>query len=86
MGIYYRWRGVSKNEAIRVYEFSGSSHSGLEGGIENWRLMLTRRIKDFKIVDYAEPLKTPPIGWVGERQADSGKRGTMSNVIMEAKF
>lgn len=78
--------GFPKNETLRVYEFNGASHSGLEGGIGNYRFLLTRRIKDFKIVDYMQPIKTAPIGWVGERQADTGKRGTMSQVIMEAKF
>lgn len=78
--------GAPRNQALRVYEYSGASHSGLEGGTGNWRLMLTRRIKDFKIVDYAEPIMTPPAGYNGEAQQDSGRNGTMSNVTKTMQF
>lgn len=78
--------GMPKNQCLRAYEYNGSSHSGLDGGVDNWRFFLTRRIKSFKIVDYVEPLKVAPIGYNEERQADSGKWGTMSEVELVAKF
>ena len=78
--------GTPRNQAIRVYEYNGSSHSGLEGGTGNWRFMLTRRIRDFKIVDYVEPVMVAPVGYNGERQQDSGKNGTMSNVEVVIQF
>lgn len=78
--------GMSRNQAIRIYEYSGDSRTGLEGGTDNWRFMLTRRIKDFKIVDYADPITTPPVGYNGERQQDSGKMGSMSDVELVMKF
>lgn len=78
--------GTPRNQAIRIYEYNGSSHSGLEGGTGNWRFMLTRRIRDFKIVDYVEPVLTAPQGYNGEMQQDSGKNGTMSNVEVVMKF
>lgn len=78
--------GTPRNQAIRIYEYSGDSRTGLEGGTDNWRFMLTRRIKDFKIVDYADPIMTPPDGYNGERQHDSGKWGTMSAVEIVMQF
>lgn len=72
--------GTPKNETIRVYEYNGVSHSGLTGGTGNWRFMLTRRIKDFKIAKYTEPILQAPDGYNGEAQSGSGKIGTMSNI------
>lgn len=77
----YTTRG---NEAIRVYEYNGDTKSGFDEG--HWRMLLTRRIIDLKVVDYMKPIATPPPLYNGELQAGSGKWGTMSNVIMTAKW
>lgn len=72
------------NEAIRIYEYNGDTKSGFEDG--HWRLLLTRRIIDIKAVDYMKPIKTPPPLYNEEAKADSGKRGSMSNVKRVAEF
>ena len=83
---YTQKKNGSGNEAIRVYEYSGASRTGLEGGTEDWRLLLTRRITAFKPVDYMDPITTAPAGYNGEAQAGSGKNGTMSIVTNTMQF
>lgn len=79
------WGYTTKgNECIRVYEYNGDTKSGFDEG--HWRLLLTRRITDLKVVDYMKPIATPPPLYNGELQAGSGKWGTMSSVIMTAKW
>lgn len=75
---------TSNNECIRVYEYNGDTKSGFDEG--HWRLLLTKRITDLKVVDYMKPIATPPPLYNGELQAGSGKWGTMSSVIMTAKW
>lgn len=79
------WGYTTKgNECIRVYEYNGDTKSGFDEG--HWRLLLTRRITDLKVVDYMKPIQTAPPLYNGELQAGSGKWGTMSSVIMTAKW
>ena len=52
----------------------------------HWRLLLTRRITDLRVVDYMKAIQTAPPLYNGELQAGSGKWGTMSSVIMTAKW
>lgn len=79
------WGYTTKgNECIRVYEYNGDTKSGFDEG--HWRLLLTRRITDLKVVDYMKPIQTPPPLYNGELQAGSGKWGTMSSVIMTASW
>lgn len=75
---------TSNNECIRVYEYNGDTKSGFGEG--HWRLLLTRRITDLKVVDYMKPIQTAPPLYNGEAKAGSvndkgiGLRGTMSRV------
>lgn len=79
------WGYTTKgNECIRVYEYNGDTKSGFDEG--HWRLLLTRRITDLKVVDYMKPIQTAPPLYNGELQAGSGKWGTMSSVIKTAKW
>lgn len=79
------WGYTTKgNECIRVYEYNGDTKSGFDEG--HWRLLLTRRITDLKVVDYMKPIQTAPPYYNEELQAGSGKWGTMSSVIMTAKW
>lgn len=79
------WGYTTKgNECIRVYEYNGDTKSGFDEG--HWRLLLTRRITDLKVVDYMKPIQTAPPLYNGELQAGSGKWGTMSSVIMTAEW
>lgn len=79
------WGYTTKgNECIRVYEYNGDTKSGFDEG--HWRLLLTRRITDLKVVNYMKPIQTAPPLYNGELQAGSGKWGTMSSVIMTAKW
>jgi hypothetical protein len=73
---------VKGNECIRVWEFSGATKSGFQEG--HWRLLLTRRITDFKVVDYVDAIKTALPLYNGEAKAGSGINGTMSSVIMKS--
>lgn len=75
---------IAGNEAIRIYEYSGDSKTGFEDG--RWRFLLTRRIMDFKAVDYVKPIEFAPPKYNGERQAGSGKNGTMSSIKRIATF
>ena len=75
---------TSNNECIRVYEYNGDTKSGFDEG--HWRLLLTKRITDLKVVDYMKAIQTAPPLYNGELQAGSGKWGTMSSVIMTAKW
>lgn len=72
------------NEAIRCYQWSGSSKTGFEDG--RWRLLLTRRIRSFKAVNYVNPPLQAPPQYNGEAQAGTGKNGTMSSVKRIAVF
>ena len=72
------------NECIRIYEYSGDTKSGFTEG--RWRLLLTRRIMDLKAVDYAEPIRTAPAEYNGERQRDTGRNGTMKSIRRVAEF
>lgn len=79
------WGYTTKgNECIRVYEYNGDTKSGFDDG--HWRLLLTRRITDLKVVDYMKPIQTAPPLYNGELQSGSGKWGTMSSVIMTASW
>lgn len=73
---------VKGNECVRVWEFSGATKSGFSEG--HWRLLLTRRITDFKVVDYVDAIKTALPLYNGESKAGSGINGTMSSVIMKS--
>jgi hypothetical protein len=73
---------VKGNECIRVWEFSGATKSGFKEG--HWRLLLTRRITDFKVVDYVDAIKTALPLYNGEAKAGSGINGTMNSVIMKS--
>lgn len=73
---------VKGNECIRVWEFSGATKRGFQEG--HWRLLLTRRITDFKVVDYVDAIKTALPLYNGEAKAGSGINGTMSSVIMKS--
>lgn len=49
------------NQCIRVYQYFGDSHSD-ESGMGIWRLMLTKRIRDFQIATSFDPvLEAPPL-------------------------
>lgn len=77
------WGFTTKgNECIRVWEFSGATKSGFSEG--HWRLLLTRRITDFKVVDYVDAIKTALPLYNGEAKAGSGINGTMSSIIMKS--
>lgn len=75
---------TSNNECIRVYEYNGDTKSGFDDG--HWRLLLTRRITDLKVVDYMKPIQTAPPLYNREAKAGRvndkgiGLRGTMSRV------
>lgn len=72
------------NECLRVWEASGDTKTGFDNG--RYRFILTRRIKSFRAVDYAEPsLQAPPL-YNAEAQQGTGKRGTMSRVKRTAVF
>lgn len=67
------------NECIRFYQMYGSSHSEPSGaGI--WRLLLTKRITDFHIVENMEPVIEAPMGF--NPTGDDG----MDTVIKIAEF
>lgn len=72
------------NEAIRCYQWSGSSKTGFEDG--RWRILLTRRIRSFKAVNYVNPPLQAPPQYNGEAQQGTGKNGTMSSVKRTAVF
>lgn len=72
------------NEAIRCYQWSGSSKTGFEEG--RWRILLTRRIRSFKAVNYVNPPLQAPPQYNGEAQSGTGKNGTMSSVKRTAVF
>lgn len=59
---------VAGNECIRVYENVGDSRSG---GIPDYRLMLTRRIKSISVAENIEPWKESDLdsryNWSGDR-------------------
>lgn len=76
---------VRGNECIRIYEYSGASHSGLEGGTGNWRFLLTRRITSFKVLKDMPPVTTRPSGYNGEAHRD-GNNGSMYDVVYVANF
>lgn len=79
------WGYTTKgNECIRVYEYNGDTKSGFDEG--HWRLLLTRRITDLKVVDYMKPIQTAPPYYNREEKAGSGINGTMSSVIMTAEW
>lgn len=77
--------GSPRNQTIRGYTYSGSSKTGLEEN-DGWRFYLCRRIKEFKIVDYVDPILQAPPHYNGEAQANSGKLGSMSNVEVVMQF
>lgn len=67
------------NQCIRVYQYFGDSHSD-KVGMGIWRLMLTKRIRDFQVAESFDPvLEAPPLFNRG------GDRG-MDAVIRVAKF
>ena len=73
---------IKGNEAICAYEFEGDSRSGLDGGGRgDWRLFLTRRIKDFGIVEFMKPVSIAPVGF-----NNSMVIGNMSRVIKKANI
>lgn len=67
-----------RNECIRVYEYNGDSRQGFKDG--RWRLLLTKRILDLKVVDYMEGIVTAPPQF--NHNGDNG----MSRVIKVAKI
>lgn len=53
------------NTAIRAFEYSGDSHSVLDGiaSLPEWRTFLISRITDIKIAPYFEPVTEAPQGF-----------------------
>ena len=71
---------VRDNGCLRVYEYYGATRSGFNEG--HWRLLLTRRIMDFRLMTEVEPITQAPPQYNQEAKAGSGKNGTMNEVIM----
>lgn len=80
----YTQKNGGGNECIRIFEYNGDTRSGFEDG--RWRLLLTRRIREFKTVDYMSSILQAPAQYNGEAQAGTGKNGTMSSVKRTAIF
>lgn len=51
------------NECIRAYEYYGDTSGSLPGGVGNWRIFLTKRIKSFHIMTEAKRWASLPPGY-----------------------
>ena len=80
----YTQKNGGGNECIRIFEYNGDTRSGFEDG--RWRLLLTRRIREFKAVEYMSSILQAPAQYNGEAQAGTGRNGTMSSVKRIATF
>lgn len=80
----YTQKNGGGNECIRIFEYNGDTRSGFEDG--RWRLLLTRRIREFKAVEYMSSILQAPAQYNGEAQAGTGRNGTMSSVKRTATF
>lgn len=67
------------NECIRVYQYYGASHSD-PGGSGIWRLLLTKRIVNFQVIEGMEPVLEAPYGF--NAAGDDG----MGTVMKVAEF
>lgn len=71
---------IKGNGAIRVYEYYGDTKSGFGEG--HWRIMLTRRIMEYRLLTFVEPITQAPPQYNQEAKAGSGKNGTFDTVLL----